>query len=109
MPLSLLCDEHIPYQVIEGLRRRGIDAISVQQVGLRSATDEVILQTALQSNRSIYTSETDFLRLHSRGFSHPGIIYHRPVQYSIRQAIRIVALACEVLSAEDMANRVEFV
>ena len=29
MPLPLLCDEHIPYPVIEGLRRRGIDIVVV--------------------------------------------------------------------------------
>ena len=29
MPLSLLCDEHIPYAVIDGLVGRGIDATSV--------------------------------------------------------------------------------
>ena len=34
MPLALLCDEHIPYPVIEGLRRRGVDVTTVQQLGL---------------------------------------------------------------------------
>jgi len=28
MALSLLCDEHIPYPIIEGLRRRGLNVVS---------------------------------------------------------------------------------
>ena len=35
MPLFLLCDEHIPYAIIDGLRGREIDAVSVQRPGLR--------------------------------------------------------------------------
>ncbi len=57
MPLSLLCDEHIPYAVIDGLRLQGIDAVSVQSVGLRSTIDPDILDAATQRGRVTYTSE----------------------------------------------------
>lgn len=108
MALSLLCDEHIPYPVIEGLRRRGIDVAVVQQVGLGSAKDEVILETARQQGRIIYTRDADFLRHHAEGLQHAGIFYHHPLAYSIGEAIRSVALACEVFSLDEMRNRVEF-
>jgi len=106
--LALLCDEHVPYQVVEGLRRRGVDAVTVQQMGLRSAIDEVILEIAQQQGRVIYTSDTDFLRLHATGIHHAGILYHHTLAYSIGEAVRIVTLACEVLSVDEMMNRVEF-
>jgi hypothetical protein len=108
MPLALLCDEHIPYQVIEGLRRRGIDVITAQQIGLRSALDEVILDSARQQRRVVYTNDTDFLRLQATGVRHAGIFYHHILNYSIGEAISLVALACEVLSVDEMRNRVEF-
>jgi hypothetical protein len=108
MSLSLLCDEHIPYQVVEGLRRRGIDVITIQRAGLRSALDEVILDAARQQSRVVYTNDTDFLRLHATGIQHSGILYHHILDYSIGEAIRVVALACEVLSIDEMRNRVEF-
>ena len=39
MALALLCDEHIPYPVIQGLGRRGVDVTTVQQLGMRGALD----------------------------------------------------------------------
>jgi predicted nuclease of predicted toxin-antitoxin system len=87
MSLSLLCDEHIPYQAVEGLRRRGIDVITVQRVGLRSALDEVILDAARQQSRVVYTNDPDFLRLHATGIQHSGILYHHILDYSIGEAI----------------------
>jgi hypothetical protein len=108
MPLALLCDEHIPYQMVEGLRRRGIDVVTVQQIGLRAALDEVILEMARQQGRVLYTNDTDFLRHHAAGIHHAGIFYHHSLTHSIGEAIRVVALACEVLSMDETRNRVEF-
>ena len=45
MALSLLCDEHIPYPVIEGLRRRGLDVVSVQEIGLSGSGSTGIVGT----------------------------------------------------------------
>ena len=33
MALPLLCDEHVPYPIVEGLRRRGLDILTVQEIG----------------------------------------------------------------------------
>ncbi len=108
MPLSLLCDEHIPYPVIEGLRRRGIDVVVVQQAGLRSAPDPTILDAARQQGRVLYTCDADFLRLHAAGAPHGGILYHHLNAYAYREAIRRVGLACEVFSPGEVRGRVEF-
>jgi hypothetical protein len=108
MPLSLLCDEHIPYAVVDGLRIRGIDAVSVQGVGLRSAIDLFILDAGGRQGKVIYTCDDDFLRLHNTGNQHAGVFYHHPRKYAIGEAIQIVALACEAFSVDDMRNHVEF-
>ena len=108
MPLSVLCDEHIPYGIIAGLERQGIDAVSVQQAGLRSAVDPVILRATRQLGRVLYTRDDDFLSLHSEGIPHLGIFYHPARKYSIGAAINAVALACQALSMEEMQNRVEY-
>ncbi|MFW0860320.1 MAG: DUF5615 family PIN-like protein [Dehalococcoidia bacterium] len=108
MPPHLLCDEHVPYPIVEGLRRRGIDIVTVQEIGLASTRDEIIMARAREEGRIIYTRDADFLR-HSRGgHKHSGIFYHHPLTYSIGEAIQKVALACEVLSAEEMENQVMF-
>jgi hypothetical protein len=108
MTLSLLCDEQIPYPVIEGLRRRGIDAKAVQEVGLQSATDKTIVEVACRERWVIYTRDSDFLRHHSTGVRHAGIFYHHSLAYSIGESIRRLALACEAFSAEEMQNNVKF-
>jgi len=108
MALSLLCDEHIPFPVIEGLRRRGIDVKAVQEVGLQSAEDEDIIKVAHREGRIIYTCDADFLRHHSAGIQHAGIFYHHLLTYSIGESIRRLALACEVFSGEEMRNSVRF-
>ena len=108
MPLALLCDEHIDYDIIAGLMRRGIDAVSAQQMGLDATDDALILAEARRLGRIVYTGDDDYLRLDGSGILHLGILYHRPLKYSIGEAIAAVALACQVLSPDDMANRVEF-
>ena len=108
MALPLLCDEHIPYPVIEGLRRRGLDVLTVQESGLSSAEDVTIMDKAREEGRILYTWDADFLRLHQAGHQHAGIFYHHPLAYSIGEAIRRVALACEVLLSGEMKNHVEF-
>ncbi len=82
--------------------------ITVQQLDLRGALDRLILQTARQQGRVIYTNDTGFLRLHATGAEHSGIIYHHMRVYPIGEAIRRVAIACDAMSPEDMVGRVEF-
>ncbi len=108
MPLSLLCDEHVPTPGIEGLRRRGVNVATVGSLGLRGLADELILDAARQQGRVVYTKDTDFIRHHALGIHHAGILYHNALEYSVGEAIRRVSLACEVLSMEEMRNRVEF-
>ena len=108
MPLSLLCDEHIPFSVISSLDRQGIDVTNVQEIGLRATADHIIIDVAQQLGRVIYTGDADFLRINDAGIQHAGIFYHHPRKYPIGEAISAVALACQVLSMDEMLNRVEF-
>lgn len=82
--------------------------MSVQQVHLDATDDELIVAAANQLGRIIYTCDDDFVRINSTGIPHLGILYHHALKYSIGDAIRAVALACQVLSSGEMRNRVEF-
>ena len=108
MPLPLLCDEHQRFDVINGLRIQGIDVVSVQDLGLRGRPDPEILATAGQSGRIVYTSDTDLVRLSDSGMPHLGVFFHRSRKYSPSGAINVVSLACQVLTPDEMRNRVEF-
>lgn len=101
-------DEHVPSAVADGVRRRGIDASTTVDAGLRSATDETHLAYALAQGRVMVTCDRDFLVLASRGRSHAGIVYYPYGRYPVGEVIRRLVRVWEQHSAEDMVNRVEF-
>ena len=105
--LKFYLDEHVPQAVASGLRRRGVDVVTVPEAGTLGAEDEVHLALATGQGRVIFTQDADFLRLHAAGNEHAGIVYVRQ-QTPIGSVLRGLMLIYEVLEAEDMQNRVEF-
>ena len=108
MPLPLLCDEHVRFDVIGGLRAQGIDVVTVQDLGLRGRPDPEILAMAAHLGRIVYTSDTDFVRISDSGVPHLGVLFHHVRKYRPGAAINAVSLACQILSPDEMRNRVEF-
>jgi len=100
-------DEHVAKSVTEGLRRRGVDVVTVQELGLQAAEDQQHLQRAAQEGRVLVTQDTDFLRLHAAGIDHRGIVY-APQQTPVPQMLRGLMLIHDVLSPDDMTRHVEF-
>jgi hypothetical protein len=82
MPLRLYADECVDARIVNGLRRRGIDIVTVVDEGLISAPDETHLQRAIALGRVIMTADKDFLRLAhataTSGGHHPGVLYILP-------------------------------
>ncbi|MEP6932536.1 MAG: DUF5615 family PIN-like protein [Nitrospirota bacterium] len=70
-------EEHVPIPkaVTEGFRRRGVDVITVQELGLQAIEDARHLERASQYGRVVVTQDADFLRLHASGLPHRGIAY----------------------------------
>lgn len=105
--ISFYLDEHVPTAVAAGLNRRGVDVLTVQEAGTLGAEDETHLALAREQGRVIFTQDADFLRLHSAGTEHAGIVYV-PQQTPIGYILRGLMLIYEVLEPDDMKNRVEF-
>ncbi len=100
-------DEHVPKAVANGLRRRGIDVVTVVEAGLRGATDEAHLERAKSENRVIFTQDDDFVRLHAAGNEHSGIVYAHQGK-AIGALISGLLLIYQALEAEEMVNHVEY-
>lgn len=100
-------DEHVALAVIRGLRQRGIDVLSVPQAGMRGASDEDHLTLARKQRRVAFTQDTDFLRLATAGRNHAGIVYASQ-RTAIGEIIRGLVLIHQVLEAEEMVGRVEY-
>lgn len=100
-------DEHVSRAVVSGLRQRGVDVLSVPEADTRGADDEAHLALALAQRRVVFTQDDDFLRLAAAGQAHAGIVY-APQRTSTGAIIRGLVLIHQVLEAEDMVGKVEY-
>ncbi len=108
MKIRFHLDENANPAIANGLRRRGIDVTTTPEAGLISVSDEEQLRFAFRQSRVIFTQDRDFLRLHDNGFEHCGIAYCIKGSRSIGEILRGLILIWEVLEAEDMRGKVEF-
>lgn len=104
---SFLTDEHISNAVAHGLGARGIDASTAGEAGQLGASDAALLAFAQALGRILITADPDHLRLHAAGVVHAGILF-APPDAAIGLLIGGAMLIAEVLTAEQMTNRVEF-
>ena len=100
-------DEHVHPAIAAGLQRRGVDVLTTKEAGMLSASDVEHLTLAAREGYVIFTQDDDFLRLHASGQAHAGIVYARQ-RTAVGYIVRGLMLIHQVLSAEEMNNRVEF-
>jgi hypothetical protein len=100
-------DEHVARAVVNGLRQRGVDVLTVPDAGTIGATDQEHLVRARCDAQVVFTQDNDFLRLHAEGIEHAGIVY-APQGTSIGALIRGLMLIRQVLDLGDMEGHVEF-
>jgi predicted nuclease of predicted toxin-antitoxin system len=100
-------DEHIANAVAQGLRRRGLDVLTLTEAGNLGASDEEHLAFAREEGRTIVTHDDDFLRLAAQTRDHAGVVY-MPQRRSIGETVRGLTLIADVLGAEGMRGHVEF-
>jgi predicted nuclease of predicted toxin-antitoxin system len=93
--------------VVEGLRRRGVDVTTAYEAGLVAATDRRQIEYAQEAGRVVVTQDTDFLRLHAQGSRHSGIAFLRQGENPAKM-LRMLALLYDLVSAEEMIGRVEY-
>jgi hypothetical protein len=100
-------DVHVPASVTRALRRRGVDVLTAQDVGMEMASDENHLIRATAEGRVLVTQDADFLVLHASGTPHAGIAYAQQGT-AIRRMVNGLLLIFDVLTPEEMAGWVEF-
>jgi predicted nuclease of predicted toxin-antitoxin system len=101
-------DEHVPMSIAAGLRRRGVDVTTATGEELTGASDAGQLSFAAQSGRVLVTQDADFLRLHQTGVGHTGIVYCRQGSLSVGEMLRRLVLVHDLMTAEEMRTRVEY-
>ena len=110
--IRIYTDESVNVFIAEGLKRRGIDAFSARDAGNLALTDEEQITYACDEKATIFTHDTDFLRIAARWMNeektHHGVIYCHQESYSIGDCIRKIRMLTTVLSSEDMIDHIEF-
>ena len=90
--LSGLADEHVKSGIVEGLRRRGVDVVTVQELELNETDDKVLLTEATRQGRLMLSCDADFLAIHHEwlrtGRPHAGIVYWIRKEHPVAAVIR---------------------
>ena len=110
--LRVYTDENVDPRVAEGLRRRGVDATSAHEEGVLGADDAAQFAHAAALRAAIFTHDHHFVEIAlqkiQRGETHHGVIFGEMHRFSLGECIRRLALCAEVISTEEMVDRVEF-
>lgn len=101
-------EENADPRIAAGLRMHGVDVSTTQEAGLLSADDLEQPAYLVRENRPMVTLDPDFLRLHTSGHAHPGIVFYASGSRSIGQVISGLRLIWEWLEPDELADRIEF-
>jgi hypothetical protein len=112
--LRFLADEDLNGHIIRGLLRAipEIDLMSVDELGLLSATDAAVLAVAAEHQRIVITHDAKTMPRHAverlnAGEPMPGLIVC-PQRVSVGVAIENLVLIAECSEADDLRNRVVY-
>ena len=101
-------DENIAKEVAEGLHTCDIDVVTTPEIGHMGFANEEHLASARVEKRVFVTEDEDFLVLHSKGIPHAGIAYYKQRTLTIKEVIRALTLIYEVMTDDEMMNRIEY-
>ncbi len=104
---SFFTDEHIGADIVEGLRRLGVNVVSVNEVGRRTLGDDSHLDWATANRRVVVTHDTDFIIL-AAAQEHAGVAFCQMEKYDIGGMIRSIHALWERETDESCANRVQY-
>jgi predicted nuclease of predicted toxin-antitoxin system len=104
-------DEHINPAITEGLRRRGVDVLTVQADDRLGAADAEILSRAAELGRVVVTSDTDYIALVRRAANArarpTGVVFIAQGSMSIGAAIEDLQIIAGATTIDEWANRLE--
>ena len=99
-------DENLPAELAEDLACLGYDADTVEDEGLKGASDIEVLRAALESNRILMTLDKGVASLPNHSDrQHSGVVLFRPVQSGRGAVLEFVRSSLRSLLKIDLENR----
>lgn len=112
--VRLLADENLNYAIIRGLLRREptIDLVRVQDAGLKSASDPVVLEWAALNGRIVLTHDVSTMTFHAyqriqAGLPMPGV-FEIPRTLATGPAIEDVLLIVQCSLPNEWEGQVRY-
>ncbi len=105
--IRIYADESVNTSIVEGLKRRGVDAFSARELGKLGLTDEQQIKVARENRAVIFTHDVDFLRMASHKH-HLGIIYVHQQKLTVGDCIRRLKTIVEMKSHAEMRDCIIF-
>lgn len=109
--MRLLLDEMYGHSLAEALRREGVEARTVAELGLAGRSDADLLQAAMADGSILVTENVaDFARISAEhlmaGRHHPGILIALSSRFSRRPAgVSALAAAIRAVADEQLSDR----
>jgi predicted nuclease of predicted toxin-antitoxin system len=108
--VRLYLDENVQGSVVEGLRRRGVDLLTVQDDGREGAPDPEVLDRATELGRMLFSQDQDLLaeaaRRQRAGEPFAGVVYARQLRVSVGDCIDDLELIATLGELEELWGRV---
>lgn len=102
-------DENVPIAVSAQLRRRGIEAVTVRDLGLLGDSDLNHLVRAAAMGYVLCTYDADYIEMATQGIPHEGIVFGQQHKHGVGDWVRYLELLDAIYQPDEMRNRVEYV
>ncbi len=111
MSVALYMDVHVPRQITDQLRRRGVDVLTAQEDGADTLEDADLLERARTNNRVLFTQDIRFKALaeswQARGRPFAGLVFAHQIHGSIGQYVLDLELIAKSTDPEEWFGVVE--
>lgn len=109
MRIRFYLDENVPVTVATQLQRRGVDAVTVRDLGFLGDSDANHLARATRLGYILCTNDADYIDMATTGIEHAGIVFGQQHKHSVGEWVRFLELLASVLDPNEMHNRIEYV
>ncbi len=107
--LRFYLDENVPVAVARQLQARGIETVTVRDLGLLGAADTVHLSKATADGFVFCTYDSDYLKMAAEGIEHAGIVFGQQDLHYIGDWVNSLSLLHALYTSDEMRNRIEFI
>jgi hypothetical protein len=108
--LKYLMDQHVPIAIVDGLRLRGVDALTAYEDGSSTLNDSLLLDRATTLGRILFTSDDDLLNEAAKrqrdSVEFSGVIFVRGMSLSIGACISDLEVIAKAGMPEDLRQQV---